>query len=64
VWEVTAAERRRWHIAFVQLMGRDGQSMNHRDEDEMRALRSDGVSPEGAVRIIKARLVERHGERQ
>ena len=60
--QVNAAGRRAWHIAFVQHMGRAATLLTHRDEDEVRALRAEGVSPEDASTAMLSRLADRHGQ--
>ena len=58
---MSGAERRRWHITFVRLLGRDASRMSERDEDVYREMRAAGHSPEDAVAAVRARLVARHG---
>ena len=58
---MNAAGRRRWHVAFVQHLGAARTLLNERDEDEVNALRAEGLSPEQASTIMLNRLDERHG---
>jgi len=58
----TPAQQRRWHTAFVAILGgRLAARMNDRDEDYMRDMRASGVTAITAARVIRERIETRYG---